>query len=104
MGGSPSSGEMVSEMEGSKMRRTSVTLSEATRPPSSRFKVLQWNVLADGLAQSGDFINVPPEILEWRFRAPLVLQELTDSEADIICLQEDKQTLALRAIISLNAS
>lgn len=51
-------------------------------------KVLQWNVLADGLAQHGDFVKVPEQALCWSYRAGLLMQEILESQADIICLQE----------------
>ena len=33
-------------------------------------------------------MQAPPEVLEWEFRRPLLLQEIQESGADIICLQE----------------
>lgn len=33
-------------------------------------------------------LQVPGEVLEWRFRFPLILQEIRESQADVICLQE----------------
>lgn len=53
-----------------KLRRQEVQL----QPPTTtcRFKVLQWNILADGLAQNGDFVKVscndlcvPLPVLTW---------------------------------------
>ncbi|KAK9828585.1 hypothetical protein WJX72_000894 [[Myrmecia] bisecta] len=49
---------------------------------------MQWNVLADGLAQNGNFIKVPKEVLLWGNRSPLLLAEILASQADIVCLQE----------------
>ncbi len=46
------------------------------------------HVRADGLAQNGDFVKVPPEVLEWNHRMPLVLAEILESGADIVCMQE----------------
>ncbi|KAG2495540.1 hypothetical protein HYH03_006483 [Edaphochlamys debaryana] len=63
-------------------------LNPPRKPAAAHFKVLQWNVLADGLAQNGDFCMVPPSCLEWEYRKPLLLQELLEADADIICLQE----------------
>ncbi len=48
----------------------------------------QWNCLADGLAQAGDFVRAPPAVLSWEARAPLVLAELSEADADLLCLQE----------------
>lgn len=50
--------------------------------------ILQWNVLADGLAQHGEFTRVDEQHLQWEHRAPLILRELALANADIICLQE----------------
>lgn len=71
-----------------KVKRTKVPLRSPNSPPAQHFTVLQWNVLADGLAQNGDFVKVDPKVLEWEFRVPLVMQEIKESEADVICLQE----------------
>jgi mRNA deadenylase 3'-5' endonuclease subunit Ccr4 len=51
-------------------------------------RVMQWNILADGLAQFGDFIRAPKEILEWSTRAPKLLNKILEASADIVCLQE----------------
>ncbi|WIA31940.1 hypothetical protein OEZ86_002799 [Tetradesmus obliquus] len=52
------------------------------------FRVATFNVLADGLAQSGDFFKVPISCLMWEHRLPLILQEVRAANADILCLQE----------------
>eukprot|EP00873_Tetraselmis_striata_P041151 jgi/Tetstr1/461415/TSEL_006525.t1 len=62
--------------------------SRQISPGTRRLRVLQFNVLADGLAQHGKFVKTPPEALEWEFRAPLLLQEVLSSKPDVICLQE----------------
>ena len=82
----------------------------------SSLRVFQWNVLADGLAQHGDFIRVrgadtlliwpltdqpsdpgpdvlthfqaPQQALTWSFRQQLLLEEILKPQADIVCLQE----------------
>ncbi|CAM6103382.1 unnamed protein product [Calypogeia fissa] len=56
-----------------------------TIPP---LRIMQWNILADGLAQFGDFIRAPKEILEWSSRAPKLLNKILEASADIVCLQE----------------
>ena len=48
----------MAEVAAQKLRRTQLTLAPRRGPPEARFKVLQWNVLADGLAQHGDFVKV----------------------------------------------
>lgn len=41
-----------------KLKRQEVLLQPQKAPAECQFKVLQWNVLADGLAQNGDFVKV----------------------------------------------
>ncbi|GFH10641.1 endo/exonuclease/phosphatase domain-containing protein, partial [Haematococcus lacustris] len=68
-------------------------------PPPLR--VLQWNVLADGLAQHGDFIKVPSAALEWETRLPLILDEIEEASADICAIQELNRYEELRALLAL---
>jgi mRNA deadenylase 3'-5' endonuclease subunit Ccr4 len=49
---------------------------------------LQWNVLADSLAQDGGFVKVPREQLEWDYRFPLICEDIRRAQADVIALQE----------------
>ncbi|MDA1266617.1 MAG: endonuclease/exonuclease/phosphatase family protein [Planctomycetota bacterium] len=54
------------------------------------FSLLQWNTLADGLAQ-GSFPAAPPASLAWSARGQRLLEELELPEIglpDVICLQE----------------
>lgn len=67
--------------------RTEVQL-RTNRGSQYPFRVATFNVLADGLAQSGDFVKVPISCLSWEYRLPLILQEIRAANADIICLQE----------------
>lgn len=32
--------------------------------------------------------QVPSELLEWNFRLPLILEEIKESQAELVCLQE----------------
>ncbi len=52
------------------------------------FTVMQFNVLADGLAQTGDFVNCTTESLEWEARWPLIEKEIRNVDPDVLCLQE----------------
>ena len=97
-----------------KLRRVYEDISQP-RTQSSTLTVLQWNVLADGLAQNGDFqkvkslsvaprsdvhrssrtiletalhIQVSQQVLAWERRSLQILQEIVESRADLICLQE----------------
>lgn len=51
-------------------------------------RVMQWNTLADGLAQHGDFLRVSGQHLEWKARGPRILKTVTEANADVVCLQE----------------
>ncbi len=55
-------------------------------------RVLQYNVLADGLSglrtDLGGFSRVKSEHLQWGFRKGLILSELLEHDADVITLQE----------------
>jgi len=48
----------------------------------------QWNVLADGLAQSGGFCRASKKSLEWTPRFALMLREVDEAKPDILTLQE----------------
>eukprot|EP00884_Botryococcus_braunii_P001983 jgi/Botrbrau1/11786/Bobra.0195s0110.1 len=80
----PSSGLRPSQM----LKRKLVSLGNENLDPSQRLRVFQWNTLADGLAQHGDFVKVHSKVLEWDYRAPLILEEIKYAQADILCLQE----------------
>ena len=75
------------------------TVLEAVDPPpappsasssayTTPLTLLSWNVLADGLAQSGRWAHCPPDDLEWAARQPGLLAEVDAAGADIVCLQE----------------
>lgn len=49
-------------------------------------RVLQWNVLADQLAEN--FPRVDSSFLQWERRFTLIKAELTRANADLLCLQE----------------
>lgn len=53
--GSPA---VVLESGSSKVKRTAVALNHPRSPSGAQFRVMQWNILADGLAQNGDFVRV----------------------------------------------
>eukprot|EP00736_Rhodelphis_marinus_P008072 Rmarinus@m.13443 len=63
------------------------TWRSLSSPPES-FKVMSWNVLADGLAQFGKFDKCDPEFLSLSHRAPLVLRAIKSNAPDILALVE----------------
>jgi nocturnin len=52
------------------------------------FTVMQFNCLADGLAQTGNFTFSTPEELDWSFRWELIKEEITKVNPDVLCMQE----------------
>lgn len=54
----------------------------------SYIDLVSWNVLADGLAQSGKFGHIRPDHLEWAHRFRHIQRELRSMEIDVMCLQE----------------
>ena len=55
------------------------------------FRVMQWNVLAQGLTGSGprkNFCKTPPRYLEWETRRYLLLLEVLSYMPDVLILQE----------------
>lgn len=75
-------------MESPTLPRTVLPVPPSPQRLDHQFSILQWNVLADGLAQFGEFTRADAQHLQWEQRAPLILQELSLADADIICLQE----------------
>jgi len=51
-------------------------------------RVLTWNILADGMAQNGNFTKTDPSDLDWSTRWRRIRDEIQQSEADILLLQE----------------
>lgn len=97
--------------KGSKEDIGNSTSAGSGSAPSLRLRVLQWNILADGLAQYGSFAffhppttnttneltkeedddssKFPNRILDWSYRRHLILEELlTHPPADFIALAE----------------
>jgi len=54
---------------------------------STTVSVLQFNVLADSLATRDAFPLVPADVLVWSYRWPLILEEMTRHQPDIVCLE-----------------
>lgn len=55
---------------------------------NEEFTIMQFNCLADGLAQTGNFAFCSPEELEWQFRWTLMKQEISKVDPDVLCVQE----------------
>lgn len=68
--------------------RSAAAISDAKPDSASHFTVMQWNVLADGLAQTGNFVYAAKDLLTWRPRFALIAAEIADVSPDILCMQE----------------
>ncbi len=85
--------------------------AELTSTPlnSPSFRIVTYNILADqyaatDAAKTQIFASCPPENLDPLYRRPLVLQEILQYNADVICLQEvdDKMfTLCLQPAMNI---
>lgn len=60
-------------------------LSDAT---TERFTVLSYNVLCKNYATDENFSHSPARVRNWEYRKKLILDELINRDADILCLQE----------------
>ena len=64
----------------------------ASETQSTMIRVMQFNVLADGLSglreDRGRFSRVTPQYLDWNYRKDLLMEEIRQYDADIITLQE----------------
>lgn len=57
----------------------------------SMFRVMQWNILADGYSLSSpteNFCAVPQHCLPWSFRYIQIMKHIEQVNADVICLEE----------------
>lgn len=72
------------------MRRSRWEGPRAAAGGGELLRVMTWNVLADGLAQHGNFAHVkePASALSWETRAPGILATIDSASADVVCLQE----------------
>ncbi|KAG9410409.1 Nocturnin [Aphanomyces cochlioides] len=66
------------------------TLVRRAAHPSapSTFSIAQLNILASNLASPDRFPYVQPELLEWETRKNILMRQLADLRADVICLEE----------------
>ncbi|XP_017847980.1 nocturnin isoform X2 [Drosophila busckii] len=56
---------------------------------SNNIRLLQWNILSQTLGQHNDgFVRCPEEALTWQHRKYLIVQEILQTQPDVVCLQE----------------
>lgn len=64
-------------------------------------RVLQWNVLSQSLGQSNDgFVRCPDEALTWECRKYLIIQEIVQTDPDVVCLQEVDHFKFLQSVLA----
>lgn len=60
-------------------------LQEQGRPS---IRVTSYNVLADSYATKRLYPTVPPELLNWSHRGPMIVSRIQELNPDVVCLQE----------------
>ena len=73
------------------------TIDDSSTSPSTPLRLASWNVLADGLAQTGAFASCPAEALTWEHRAPQILAMVDTLKPDILCMPETSHVDELAA-------
>ncbi|OAL32638.1 hypothetical protein AYO22_00251 [Fonsecaea multimorphosa] len=61
---------------------------EENDPTQDTIKALNYNILCDRYATQQQYGYVPERVLTWGFRKTLILEEIREMNADIVCLQE----------------
>ncbi|XP_015720592.1 protein angel homolog 1 isoform X3 [Coturnix japonica] len=58
--------------------------------PLFEFRVMSYNILAQDLVEQGHglYLHCHPDILNWDYRLPNILQEIQHWDPDVLCLQE----------------
>ncbi|KIW16792.1 hypothetical protein PV08_03982 [Exophiala spinifera] len=67
-------------------------LEEAPEPGTDTIKALNYNILCARYATSSQYGYVPERVLTWAYRKTLILEEIREINADIVCLQELDRT------------
>lgn len=64
--------------------------AEAAAADPKAFVMMHWNVLADGLAQSGNFakLDSTPDVLTWEYRLPRLVADVRACDPDILSVVE----------------
>lgn len=52
------------------------------------FSVLQYNILAGNLGKANRFPYVKKDLLDWQFRKKLIVQNVIETDATIVCMEE----------------
>ncbi|KAK4229785.1 glucose-repressible alcohol dehydrogenase transcriptional effector [Podospora fimiseda] len=68
--------------------RKSIIIAEDVPASLERVKILTWNILCEKFATASLYGYTPTKALSWDYRKEKILQEIRESDADILCLQE----------------
>jgi CCR4-NOT transcription complex subunit 6 len=68
--------------------RQMVPIEEDVPVQLERVKVFTWNILCDKYATSQVYGYTPARALSWDYRKKIILDEIIERDADILCLQE----------------
>ncbi|XP_064484363.1 protein angel homolog 2-like isoform X2 [Ornithodoros turicata] len=78
------------QWEYTKLGRLNASSAAARRDKDVSFSLMSYNILAQGLLVDNAFLysHCSSEVLQWEHRRRNLLQEITNADADIVCLQE----------------
>jgi len=68
--------------------RKPVVIQEDVASSLERVKTLTWNILCEKFATASLYGYTPTKALSWDYRKMKILQEIRESNADFLCLQE----------------
>lgn len=68
--------------------RTWITLDSDGSDSRDTFTVFDYNILCNAYVDASSFGYVPSWALSWDYRKELIMQEILQTSADVICLQE----------------
>jgi len=76
---------------------------ESSSQPVFTTRIMTFNILANANIYADLYPHVDPEYLEWKYREPLIVQQIVDMNPDIACLQEFEPALSLTMLESLTS-
>ncbi|KAI9890854.1 MAG: Glucose-repressible alcohol dehydrogenase transcriptional effector [Vezdaea aestivalis] len=69
-------------------QRDWVVLSSSLESEEDKLSVLNYNILCDKYATKSQYGYTPSQALSWDYRKELILNEIQEQNADVVCLQE----------------
>jgi CCR4-NOT transcription complex subunit 6 len=68
--------------------RKTIIIEQDISPQLERVKVFTWNILCDKYATTQVYGYTPAQALNWEYRKQIIMEEIVERDADILCLQE----------------